>query len=139
MKVISDAKILVANNAHKNFTESDEIIPAGSEVSGKFQFINGLRRGNPFVYRIFVLNDGRIIYAQNITPMTEVTLNADGPAKKIAISPCEGAGAIIVALAAFGYAKHKNFTTKKTAIAVIGGAVAGFVAGRMYNKTKKTK
>lgn len=136
MKVLSDAKILVANNAHKNFTESDEIIPAGSEVDGTFQLINGLRRGNPFTYRIFTLNDGRIIYAKNITAMTEVTLNAEGPAKKITIAPCEGAGAIIVALAAFGYAKTKNFSNKKTAIVVIGGAVAGFVAGRMYNKTK---
>ena len=55
-QVIEDAKILIPNTEHKNFTDSGEIIEEGTFVSGQVKNIEGLRRGKPFIYRLFLTN-----------------------------------------------------------------------------------
>ena len=68
VSTIDNAVVLVPNKEHKNFTESKEVIPASTSLVGTFKVINGLRRGKAFDYRIFITDDGRIIYADKVSP-----------------------------------------------------------------------
>ena len=74
-----NAKVLVPNKEHKNFTETSEELPIGTILNGEFKSIKGLRRGKPFSYRVFITEKGQIVYSNNLKEMevTEVTLGAD--------------------------------------------------------------
>lgn len=79
--VIEDAKVLIPNKDHKNFTETEEVIEKGTVLEGKETFINGLRRGQPFTYKLFVTKNGKFIYLNKVECMkntVEVLMNADG-------------------------------------------------------------
>ena len=80
--IIADggANVLIPNLEHKNFTFSDERIEGGSVVEGNLKAVNGLRRGQPFVYRLFLTKDNKLIYQKNLknmTQATDITLGAD--------------------------------------------------------------
>lgn len=143
---IEDVKALIPNAEHKNFTSTDIIIPKGTELTGNFKLVNGLRKGKPFQYRLFYTNDNQIIYTNKIKPTkmetTEVKLGADGanaPAKIINI-PAQLKdrnaliGAALGAVAGFGYANYKKEDYKKKLMYTLIGAGLGFVAGKMVTK-----
>ena len=123
VKVINDAPILVPNAEHKNFTDTGKKIEAGTVLMGKPNVIKGLRRGEPFDYKIFVTDKNEIIYLKNIQnmPMTEVYLGADsGQTPTVVLTPSESntgmrpiLGIVVGALAGYLYAKkqNKNITT----------------------------
>ena len=146
--VSEDADILISNPDHRNFTETGSKIPRGTIIFGKFANIQGLRRGKPFVYRLFITNDNKIIYLNKIQQMktTEVTLGADNSQTATVVDIESGkknftkftiGGALLGASAAWYYAKKmKNMESKKVNMFLLGGAVLGFFAGKYVEKRK---
>ena len=76
---LADAEVLIPNNDHKNFTFSGQIIKEGTNINGEEVYINGLRRGEPWVYRLFKTDNNQLIYLNKVKtmPTTEVKLGAD--------------------------------------------------------------
>lgn len=146
--VKEEATVLVPNKEHKNFTETSETIPQGTSVEGEFKSISGLRRGEPFSYRVFITNDGQIIYSNKLEQMksTEVMLGLGGDSTlsstTVNMTSAETfkTSRVVVALTAgvgaFMYAKKKG-KSAKTSIkwAVIAGAV-GYLAVWAFDKSK---
>lgn len=135
-KVIEDADILVSNPDHKNFTETGAKIPKGSIIFGKFVNVQGLRRGKPFEYRLFVTTDNKIIYLNKVEIMrtTEVTLGADAAQtptvvdlKKKTFTMYTVGGAILGGYLG-NYFANKRGGNKAIYIGV--GALAGFLGGK---------
>lgn len=147
MKVITieDAKVLIPNKEHKNFTTNNEIIEKGTELEGTSKKIFGLRRGKPFSYRIFETTDNKIIYLNKIKPMaTEVTLGADSgqTATRINLLPQEKSSrntfmyTIGGGIAGFLWAKYKKHDLKKSAMYIGVGAVLGYGLSMLMDKGK---
>jgi hypothetical protein len=144
--VIEDAKVLIPNKEHMNFTESSEIIPEGTELEGEVKLVKGKRRGEEFNYRLFKTKNNQLIYIKKIKPMntTEVTLGADAstsatvvkvPAKKF-FSQTAIAGAAIGLATAYAYCKFYKKSDKLKPIVVLGFAIAGFAAGKFVEHKK---
>jgi hypothetical protein len=141
--VKQNAKVLVPNKEHKNFTETNEELPKGTIVNGEFKSIKGLRRGKPFSFRVFITDKGEIIYSNKVNEMkaTEVTLGADGAVTptRINMLPAETfkTSRVVVALAAAvgGYMYAKKKGKKPIKYAVIGG-LAGYAAVWAFDKSK---
>ncbi len=133
--LIEDAKVLVPNKEHQNFNETSEILPKGAEVTGNQKNIQGLRRGQPFTYKLFFTNNNKLIYLKSIKPMeTEVQLGADATVvnlKQNILAKPGILGAVSGAVLAFGYWKYKKHDVKKLWLHVALGAAAGFVAGKV--------
>lgn len=147
--VQQNAKVLVPNKEHKNFTETSEELPIGTIVEGEYKSIKGLRRGKPFSYRVFITDKGQIIYSNKIKEMeaTEVTLGADSSQSSTTVDliPAEtyktsrllfsAAGAI----GGYAYSKKRGCTgTTCTKYAVIGG-ILGYAAVYLFDKTKSVQ
>ncbi len=141
--VKENAKVLVPNKEHKNFTETNEEIPKGTIVKGEFKSIKGLRRGEPFSFRVFVTDKGQIIYSNKAKEMkaTEVMLGADSAQTptRVDLLPAETfkTSRIVVALAGAvgGYMYAKKKGQKPMKLALIGGLV-GYAAVWAFDKTK---
>ena len=133
------ANVLIPNLEHKNFTFSDERIEGGSVVEGNLKSVNGLRRGQPFVYRLFLTKDNKLIYQKNLknmTQATDITLGADSQisATSVNLTPAEHfskmklTGVLIGGVAGFAFAKYKKHDLKKVAMYIAIGAAIGYVA-----------
>lgn len=144
-----DTKTLTLNKEHKNFTETDTIIPSGTTVQGECKSVEGLRRGEPFTYRIFVTQEGQIIYQNKITnlmPVTEIKLGADNSQTPTVVNfvPTETfskvklMGVVLGGLAGFAYAKYKKHDLKNSAMFIGIGAAAGFATAYVIDTKKKT-
>ena len=150
MQVVTcnDSQVLIPNPEHKNFTASDVVIPKGTALAGEVKAIKGLRKGEPFTYRLFYTNKNQIIYTKNIKPVntmerTEVTLSAEGAPKGAIISiPANYLdknsliGAALGAAAGFGFAHYKHKSVKAKVLFACLGAVAGVVAAKVIAKRK---
>jgi len=141
------ATVLIPNKDHKNFTFSDEKIEGGKLVKGTLKAINGLRRGEPFTYRLFLTNDNKLIYQKNIKNMTnatEVTLGADAQTSPISVNlkPAENfssmkiTGILVGGAAGFAYAKYKKHDMKKVAMYIGVGAAIGYFAEYLLDSKK---
>ena len=148
--VIEDAKVLIPNKEHLNFTEGNEVIKKGTEIEGNPKQIKGKRRGEDFVYKLFGTNDNKIIYLKKIKPMekTEVTLGADAqtsativdiPVGKKLFTKNATIYMLIGAAAGFGFAKYKKYKTGKIVMSTSVGAVAGFALGTYVDKHLSVK
>lgn len=145
--VNKDTKFLIANSDHKNFTETDEVVESGRILEGNNRNIQGLRRGKPFMYRVFVTTDNKILYQNNITPMkaTEVMLGADDSRTTTTVNlrPAEAFnrvrtyGIVIGAVAGFAYAKYKKHDMKKVAMFMALGSLAGYAGGYLVDTNRK--
>lgn len=115
---IKDSPILKPNKDHKNFVETGEVIAIGTPLEGNERYISGLRRGEAFTYKVFITNDNKIIYLNNIKPMTnvEVSLGVDGNKDTTKKEPIN---------------HFKNITTQDLVGISIGGTI-----GYMYCKSK---
>jgi hypothetical protein len=141
--VLEDAKVLVPNKEHKNFTESNEFIPKGETLIGEFKSIHGLRRGQPFSFRVFITDKGQIIYSKKVKEMraTEVNLGADSSQSSTVVNlrPAETFKtsrilfSIAGAIGGYYYAKKKG---KKTTTYAVVGAALGYGAVWAFDKTK---
>jgi len=135
--VKEDTPVLIPNNDHKNFTETDLIIPSGTEVEGDYKNVNGLRRGQPFTYKLFVTKENHILYKNKIEPMaTQVYLGADAQVtptvvkvEKKLITTSTVVGALIGGMVGNYYAKTQGGNRN---IYMGGGAVIGFFIARFF-------
>lgn len=145
--VTDKAQVLIPNGTHKNFTATKEEVPQGTKLIGEYYVINGLRRGQPFKYRLFKIeNSDKYIFTNKTKPMekTEVTLGADAQVSPTKVSVPNNTkivkehmiGAIIGAGAGFGIAKYRKVEGNAKWIYLGVGAVAGYLVGRMIAKKK---
>lgn len=148
MEVIvqKDAKYLIPNGEHKNFTESNDWVGEGVLLRGNYADIDGLRRGEPFTYKLFVTEDKQILYRNNVQPMeTEVTLGADSQRSETIVNliPAETfnkvktTGIVLGAIAGFGYSKYKKHDIKTMAMYIFGGAIIGYVSAYVVDRNRK--
>ena len=145
--VTENTKTLIPNAEHKNFVESNEVVPAGEQVEGIIQMIEGKRRGERFVYRVFVTKEGKILHEtkiKNIMPKTEVMLGADQSTTPTTVNlkPAEYfskvkiTGVLVGGIAGFAYAKYKKHDLRKSAMFIAIGAVAGYVASYVVDQNR---
>lgn len=148
VRLAEDAKVLLPNAEHQNFTESSEVIPAGTVLNGEVKVIKGLRRKEPFDYRLFMTDDNKLIYLNKTRTMeaTEVKLGADATKTPTVVNLKQSTlarptilGAIGGAVIGFGYAKYKKHDMKKAAIFAIAGGLAGFIVGKVIAHTATVK
>jgi hypothetical protein len=114
--VIDDAKVLVPNKEHKNFTATEITIPQGNILDGEEVIVNGMRRGQPFQYKLFKTIENKYIYLNKTKPnmaKTEVYLGADAQATPTIVD----------------VPQPKLLSTTN-----IVGAIAGYVVGNWYSK-----
>jgi|APFre7841882793_1041355.scaffolds.fasta_scaffold00188_15 hypothetical protein len=140
---ICDAAILVPNKEHKNFTDTGKIIPKDTTIFGNPTIIQGLRRGQPFEYKLFVTDKNEFIYLKTIQTMksTEVLLGADASNTATVVKIPNDSnlgmypvlGTILGGVLGYYYAKKKN-PSKVMMFTVIGG-VAGFAGGKYLQGT----
>lgn len=145
--LITDAKVLIPNGEHKNFTETTEVIRKGNKVSGEIENIQGLRRGEPFTYRLFRTNNNKLIYLNNLDKMnvTEVKLGADSSVTSTDVNliPAETFnkirinGLLIGAIGGFAWAKYKKYDTKKIAMYIGVGALVGYLGAYIIDTNRK--
>jgi len=123
MKAIvkENTPILIHNTEHKNFVETDKIIPAGTTLEGEQINIIGKRKGKEFVYRLFKDKDGILIYHKYIEPM-EINLNANGEADTRVVT----------------FPSVKNDTRTHAIISVVAGIIGYGVAKKMGKDGKKS-
>jgi len=140
VKVVADTKVLIPNKSHQNFTEGREVIQAGTIIEGQPKLVEGLRRGEPFQYKLFLTNDNKLIYLTNLRTMdaTEVKLGADSTVSPTTVNLKQNTlarpsilGAVGGAVVLFGYAKWKKHDMKKIGVFVLVGAVTGYVIGKV--------
>jgi hypothetical protein len=148
MEVIvnKDSKYLIPNQEHRNFTESNDYVGEGNLLRGNFANIEGLRRGEPFTYKLFITEDKNILYQNNVQPMeTEVTLGADSQTTDTIINLVPGetfnkvktAGLVLGALAGFAYCKYKKCDTRKTVMYIFAGAALGYASAYVVDRNRK--
>lgn len=148
VKTIKDCKVLRPNKKHQNFTETEEIIEQGTYLTGKLIEVNGLRRGEPFKYRLFLTQNKKFIYLNCIEPMkaTEIQLGADSAQTPTMVnlknnemfSQDKVIGLVAGGLLGFGYCKYKNCNPKQTTMYVFAGAALGYAAAYLMNYNKKS-
>ncbi len=138
---VEDAPVLIPNQAHKNYTAGKDVIKKDTQVVGDPIVVVGLRRGEPFTYRLFKTNDNKLIYLNKIKqmePIREVQIGADATKinlkQNILMRP-EVLAAISGAIIGFGIAKYKKHDMKKAGIYALVGAVSGFVIGKVAQHT----
>jgi hypothetical protein len=153
VEVIEDARILIPNIEHQNFTESSNIIRKGTILLGDETLIKGKRRGEGFTYKLFKTKNNQLIYLKKIKPMqvTEVTLGAGGetatntvttptlisvPSGKKLLTKNVIMGTLIGAGAGFGWSKYKKLDKKATMTYSIIGAIIGFGVSKYVEKRK---
>lgn len=150
VRVNEDAIVLIPNKAHQNFVATGKIIEEGNIIEGNYRKINGLRKGKPFTYSLFVTKDKEIIYQKSVTPMqetTEVKLGADAQTSPTTVNmvPAENfskakmTGLVVGGLAGFAWAKYKKHDMKKAALYIGIGAVLGYVGGVVFDRNRKVK
>ena len=141
VSTIDNAPVLVPNKEHKNFTESSETIPASTTLVGTFKLINGLRRGKPFDYRIFVTDEGKIIYANTVSPQPK---EIESPAKSDSATAGIKADTLPLLIAGIGAGvgymlskrKSKEITSETIIYIVIGGLVGYYGTKAIQPKPK---
>ena len=138
--------ILIHNLDHKNFVETDKLVPEGTVLTGEYLNVIGKRKGKEFTYRIFKDQDGVIVYQNKVKPM-EITLNANGEEDKRIITFPNTQGnlkthAIISAGAAvlgFAVAKKMGKANKTAFLIAAGSALSGYVAANLITKNQTIK
>lgn len=147
--VTENAKILIPNKEHKNFTESKTIIPMGSTINGELVEVKGMRKGEPFIYKLFKIKDlNSYLYQNQIKPntmeKTEVTLGADAQVTPTKVSVpsnkdsnmAQVIGAVLGTGAGFAFAKYRKVEGNAKYVYMGIGALAGFFVARMVFKRK---
>lgn len=145
-KVLEHTPVLTANKEHKNFTDTGKIIKKGTSVSGEFKTINGLKRGKPFSYKVFITEDDEIIYSKYVKPMEtrEITLGADAAVTptKVDFIPNEdkkhteliiGAAA---GIAGYLISRKMKYSRNKTLAITLIAAAAGYIVTKQVQKRK---
>ena len=144
VEILKNATILAPNRLHQNFTATENYLQKGKELKGEYITINGRRRGSEFDYRLFRTEKGNLIYAKNVKPintetMTEVNLGVDGRPTPTKIKMPNDKkydnahiyAAVLGTLGGFALAKKMKKSKKQLYMYAIGGAIAGYVSGKL--------
>ena len=137
-----DLPVLINNDEHRNFVETDKIIPKGTTLDGEFMSIKGLRRGKEFTYRVFKDKDGIIVYEKNLEPMMKFS-KAEGDTRVIDMPSVKGNArthAIVSGVSgviAFAVAKKMGNTNKKAFMIAGVTALIGYGVASMVTSQKK--
>ena len=145
--VIEQAHVLVPNKEHQNFTRTRETLPVGEKIVGTFKSIKGKRRGEDFSYRVFITNNGEIIYSNKIKEEmkpTEVYLGADSAKTPTTVDlvPAETfkatrlIGALAGGVGAYIYCKNRKMDKARCKTLAALGAALGYAAVYCFDKTK---
>jgi hypothetical protein len=144
--VIKDSKYLIPNAQHQNFTESNDVVGEGVMLKGNFANIEGLRRGEPFTYKLFITEDKNILYQNSVEPMKtiELTSGADAQLKStvVNLTPAETfskvktTGLVLGAVAGFAYCKYKKCDTRQTVMYIFAGAVIGYASAYVIDRNR---
>lgn len=148
--VVKECPVLLPNTTHKNFTQSRIRLREGQKLNGGYKRIEGLRRGEPFTYNLFITDNNEVLHANNVKPMetTEVKLGADASTTPtvVSVAPAEKAStqkvAIITAIAAvggFAFCKWKKYPMKKTLVITGIVAIAGLLVAKQFPSTTGIK
>lgn len=152
--VIENAKGLIPNKDHKNFTETRTIYPIGTNLDGEYVEIKGLRKGEPFTYRLIKIKDlNEYIFSNKVKQQTnnnqmettEVFLGPDAQVTptKVSVPTNESSnmanviGAVVGAGAGFAFAKYRKIEGNARYVYMAVGALAGFFVTRMIVKKDK--
>lgn len=143
-KILENAPILINNTEHKNFVETDKIIPAGTILEGERINIIGNRKGKEFIYRLFQDKDGIIIYEKYIEPM-EINLNANGEADTRVITlpsvkddtRTHAIISVVAGVLAYGVSKKMGNTGKCSLILGGASALLGYVIATQITKNQR--
>ena len=137
--VVEDTAILLPNNEHRNFTETDKMISKGTILKGDFKNIEGLRRGKPFTYRIFQDKDGIIMYAKNLHEKKENMNGNDStitlPSEK-KLSTNYALYSVVAGVLGFAIAKKMGKSGKTAFIVASISAVGGYMIAKQVNKSQ---
>jgi hypothetical protein len=143
-KVKVNTPILIHNTEHRNFVETDKVVPEGTILEGERINIIGKRKGKEFVYRLFKDKDGILIYEKYIEPM-EINLNANGEADtRVVTLPSvkndtrtHAIISVVAGVLAYGVAKKMGRTGQQSLI--IGGvsALLGYGIATYITKNQK--
>jgi len=139
--VVKTTRLLIPNSEHKNFTETKSIVPEGSTMYGTPCIVEGLRKGEPFKYRLFKIKDiENYIYQSAIKPIKNMEDNSNAEGPNTLIPKKLNAKVVIGAVAGFGLgyyiAHHKGVEGKsKWVYATIGG-IAGYIITQQLTKPK---
>jgi hypothetical protein len=140
-----NCKVLIPNKEHKNFTETNEILPVGTELIGEKFNIDGKRKGEDFTYRLFRTPEGKIIYPKYLDmTTTEVKLGVDGNPTPTVVnlkqaenfSKAKLIGVIGGGVAGFAIARYKKQDWKKSLIYSAVGAVVGFYGAYVFDRKR---
>lgn len=141
VKTKETSYLLTFNEPHQNFTSTEKIVPGGTELDGEFKEIKGLRRGEPFIYKVFEIPKiGHYIYKNNTIPMenTEVTLNASGPILKVKSNQYALLGGAIGAGIGYAFAVYRKEAKMQTKLvyAVAGATIIGLGTHFIFKNQK---
>jgi hypothetical protein len=116
-------------------------------LKGNFANIEGLRRGEPFTYKLFITEDKNILYQNSVEPMKTIELTSGADSQRtptlVNLTPAETfnkvktAGLVIGAVAGFAYCKYKNCDTRKSVMYIFAGAVIGYAAAYVVDRNRK--
>ena len=145
--VIRDSKYLIPNAQHQNFTESNDYVGEGVLLKGNFANIEGLRRGEPFTYKLFITEDKTILYQNSVEPMKTIELTSGADSQRtptlVNLTPAETfnkvktAGLVLGGVVGFAYAKYKKQDMHKVAMFIGLGAVVGYAAAYVIDRNRK--
>jgi hypothetical protein len=145
--VVKDSKYLIPNSEHQNFTESNDFVGEGVLLKGNYANIEGLRRGEPFTYKLFITEDKKILYQNSVEPMKTIELTSGADSQRtptlVNLTPAETfskvktAGLVLGALTGFAYCKYKKCDTKQTAMFIGLGAIVGYAAAYVVDRNRK--
>jgi len=145
--VIKDSKYLIPNAQHQNFTESNDWVGEGVLLKGNFANIEGLRRGEPFTYKLFITEDKNILYQNSVEPMKTIELTSGADSQRtptfVNLTPAETfnkvktAGLVLGGVVGFAYAKYKKQDMRKVAMYIGVGAVLGYAAAYVIDRNRK--
>jgi hypothetical protein len=119
--VCQNTNYLIPNKEHKNFTDSSDEARVGSIVNGEFRNVDGLRKGKPFIYRLFFTKNGKILYANCV--------NAENVPSEILSGADQSQTATMINLKSAESFKYKAH------IIAFGGGLLGYFYGKKQNKT----
>lgn len=145
--VIKDSKYLIPNAQHQNFTESNDWVGEGVLLKGNFANIEGLRRGEPFTYKLFITEDKNILYQNSVEPMKTIELTSGADSQRtptlVNLTPAETfnkvktTGLVLGALTGFAYCKYKKCDTRKTVMYIFAGAAIGYAAAYVVDRNRQ--
>lgn len=147
--VIQNTNYLMPNKEHKNFTASNENAREGTIINGSFKNVTGLRKGEPFVYRLFFVEDGKILYANCVQAdnvPSEILSGVDNNKSVKGIETNSSKGKImkaelfIISGALIGYliGRNKKLSTNNLIKSSIVGAVGAYGIYCIIDKNKST-